>query len=451
MPIKKLLGIFCIAESAYYLMQNMCLMPRDEFNAAGHFDSIAGLTICLSVCVPVFLHGFQRSNTPSRIFMGISFLACVLTVILSKSRIGTIYVVVCIMLMFFKGKRQRIALAWVAVTLVVLSAFLIKTDSSEGRLFILSQTFMLIMRKPLCGWGMNGFESQYMNVQADYFAAHPQSPFAMLADNVRHPLNEFLYVASNYGVIVLFILCACICLVCLYYKKNRTEDGKLGMEILTGILVFSLFSYPFHYLFVWVMLIFALYLVFVNLITEKQVGRWVIGGSVLLLLALGYWKVKQYYLEKEWLEVEENSRYKSFRTILLEYQRLYAKMPDNSHFLYNYAFVLREAGRYDEALKIAKECNLCLADYDLSLLLGDINSDLRKDEEAVSYYTLAHNMCPNRFAPLCAIYDIYKSQGNREKCMNLIKEILDKPIKVPSRATMEYVDYIRSEAKKYNL
>ena len=307
------------------------------------------------------------------------------------------------------------------------------------------------MRKPLCGWGINGFESQYMNVQADYFAAHPQSHLAMLADNVRHPLNEFLYVASNYGVIVLFILCACICLVCLYYKKNRTEKGKLGMEILTGILVFSLFSYPFHYLFVWIMLIYALLLVFVNLIIEKRVDRWVIGGSVMLLLTLGYWKARQFYLEKEWLEVEEASRYKSSRTILPQYKRLYTKLYDNSHFLYNYAFVLREAGKYEEALQIAKECNLRLADYDLSLLLGDINSDLRNDEEAVSYYTLAHNMCPNRFAPLCAIYDIYKSQGNREKCMNLIKEILDKPIKVPSRATMEYVDYIRSEAKNYNL
>lgn len=380
--------------------------------------------------------------------MGIGLLACVLTVILSKSRIGIIYISVCSLLIFFRSKKQRIALALMAGALVVLSAFLIKTDSSEGRLFILSQTFMLIMKKPLCGWGMNGFESQYMNVQADYFAAHPQSPFAMLADNVRHPLNEFLYVASNHGIIALFILCACIWLVFLYYKKNRTEEGKLGMEILTGILVFSLFSYPFHYLFVWIMLIYALFLVFVNITTEKQVGRWIIGGSVLLLLALGYWKAKQFYLEKEWLEVEENSRYKSFRTILPEYQRLYVKMSDNSYFLYNYAFVLREAGRYDEALKIAKECNQRLADYDLSLLLGDINSDLRNDEEAVSYYTLAHNMCPNRFAPLCAIYDIYKSQGNREKCMNLIKEILDKPIKVPSRATMEYVDYIRSEAKK---
>ena len=383
--------------------------------------------------------------------MGISFLACLVSVILSKSRIGIIFFIICVLQKFSKSRKERISIVVITGILVFLSAILLKTDSTEGRFFILSQTFLLIMRKPLCGWGMNGFESQYMNVQADYFETHPQSHFAMLADNVRHPLNEFLYVASNYGVIVLFILCACICLVCLYYKKNRTEEGKLGMEILTGILVFSLFSYPFHYLFVWIMLIYALFLVFVNITTEKRVGRWIIGGSVLLLLALGYWKAKQYYLEKEWLEVEEDSRYQSFRTILPEYQRLYAKMPDNSHFLYNYAFVLREAGRYDEALKIAKECNLCLADYDLSLLLGDINSDLRKDEEAVSYYTLAHNMCPNRFAPLCAIYDIYKSQGNREKCMNLIKEILDKPIKVPSRATMEYVDYIRNEAKKYNL
>ena len=432
-------------------MQNMGLLPRDEFNAAGHFDSVVGLTICLSICVPVFLHGFRHSNTPSRIFMGISLSACVLSVILSMSRIGTIYIVVCILLMYFKSKRERIVLALIAGILVVLSAFLVKTDSTEGRLFILSRTFQLIMKKPLFGWGTNGFELQYMNVQADYFATHPQSHYAMLADNVRHPLNEFLYVASNYGVILLFVLCACICLVCQYYKKNRTEEGKLGMEILTGILMFSLFSYPFHYLFVWIMLIYALFLVFANFITRKRTRRWVIGGSVVLLLTLGYWKARQYCLEKEWLEVEEASRYKSSRTILPQYMRLYTKLYDNSHFLYNYAFVLREAGKYEEALQIAKECNLRLADYDLSLLLGDINSDLRNDDEAVSYYTLAHNMCPNRFAPLCAIYDIYKSQGKREKCMNLIKEILDKPIKVPSRATMDYVDYIRSEAKNYNL
>lgn len=451
MPIKYLLGFFCIAESSYFLLQNLGLLHRTEYNIAGHFDSVVGLTICLSLCVPVFLHGFRISNTPSNVFMGISFLACLVSVILSKSRIGIIFFIICVLLKFSKSRKERISIVVITGIFVFLSAILLKTDSTEGRFFILSQTFLLIMRKPLCGWGINGFESQYMNVQADYFAAHPQSHLAMLADNVRHPLNEFLYVASNYGVIVLFILCACICLVCLYYKKNRTEKGKLGMEILTGILVFSLFSYPFHYLFVWIMLIYALLLVFVNLIIEKRVDRWVIGGSVMLLLTLGYWKARQFYLEKEWLEVEEASRYKSSRTILPQYKRLYTKLYDNSHFLYNYAFVLREAGKYEEALQIAKECNLRLADYDLSLLLGDINSDLRNDEEAVSYYTLAHNMCPNRFAPLCAIYDIYKSQGNREKCMNLIKEILDKPIKVPSRATMEYVDYIRSEAKNYNL
>ncbi len=452
MPII-ILSIFCLVETSVFLLQNLGVLHRDEFCMSGHFDSITGLTICLSLCVPVFLHSYGRSNLWRRIYIGVSLLACIVVVIHSKSRIASIFIAICMLSAFFNGTRAKKVTALLALVLFFLSVFLIKTDSTYGRFFILSQTLVLLSERPLLGWGAGGFEAHYMNVQADYFAAHPNSNMALLADNVRHPLNEFLYVAVNHGIISLLLLCFCFCIICCYYKKNRTNSGRLGMGLLMGIIVFSMFSYPFHYTFVWIMLVYALYLIFRAIIIEKQVIRWVTGTCVVFFVFFGCWKTKLFILEKEWLEVENDCQYMPFRTILSQYHQLYAKMKSNSRFLYNYAFVLREAGHYDEALIIAEECNSLLADYHLSLLLGDIHYDMKHDDEAISYYTLAHNMCPNRFAPLCAIYDVYKSQRNQEECSHLIKEILAKPIKVPSYETMEYVNYIRSESRnmRYDL
>ena len=451
MPVKIGLGIFCVIESACFLLQYLGFVDRNEFNVAGHFDNVTGLAICLSISIPVFLHGFKHLDTLTKYLMSICVMVCVVSVLFTKSRIGIIYIIICFIAKFLQVKNKRLIIVLAAVSLATIAAFLFKTESTTGRFFILSQALVLIMKSPFGGWGTKGFESQYMNVQADYFSSHPQSQFAYYADNIRHPLNEFLYIATNYGLISLFVLCFCIFLVYKYFQKNKTEDGKLGIEILTGIIVFSMFSYPFHYIFIWIMFIYALILIFKNVIKRKLIGRWVIGVGMVFLLSFGYWKTKQIFIEKEWLDISEKSQYKSFESILPEYQRLYVKMNDNSFFLYNYAFVLREAGYYDEALKIAEKCQQMLADYDLSLLLGDIHSELKHVDEALSYYMLAHHMCPNRFAPLCAIYDLYKSQGDREKCLFWVKEIMNKPIKTPSRETMEYVNYIRTEAKKYCL
>ena len=53
---------------------------------------------------------------------------------------------------------------------------------------------------PIIGHGHRGFEREYMLRQADFFREHPDSEYAVLADEIRHPLNEFLYVWVNYGV-----------------------------------------------------------------------------------------------------------------------------------------------------------------------------------------------------------------------------------------------------------
>jgi O-antigen ligase len=58
----------------------------------------------------------------------------------------------------------------------------------------------MIKEKPLFGHGVGGFKANYMNYQARYFEEHPDSKYAMLADNVNRPFSEYLLLLTEYGL-----------------------------------------------------------------------------------------------------------------------------------------------------------------------------------------------------------------------------------------------------------
>ena len=159
-------------------------------------------------------------------------------------------------------------------------------------------------------------------------------------------------------------------------------------------------------------------------------------------------KIKSIY---EWKSLSNSFKNIKSVTAYRQYGQLYADLKDDCCFLYDYAYMLHEKGEYDKALMIIKECDKKIADYDVILLMGDIYNDMGNYSKAIDCYTLAHNMCPCRFAPLCAIYDIYKQQCKITECKLLAREIMEKKIKVRSPETMEYVNYIEKEIKILNL
>lgn len=55
----------------------------------------------------------------------------------------------------------------------------------------------MIKHEPFTGYGVGGFSAHYMDYQAQYFKEHPDSQFAILADNIKSPLmNTFLSESS---------------------------------------------------------------------------------------------------------------------------------------------------------------------------------------------------------------------------------------------------------------
>ena len=75
-----------------------------------------------------------------------------------------------------------------------------KQDSADGRLLIWRCTWSVIRESPWIGYGIGGFQAQYMDAQADYFKAHPGSPYVMLADNTQAPFNEYLGLLTEFGL-----------------------------------------------------------------------------------------------------------------------------------------------------------------------------------------------------------------------------------------------------------
>ena len=127
---------------------------------------------------------------------------------------------------------------------VMLYVFSVKQESTGGRRFILERTWELIKEHPITGYGWHGFEREYMPQQAEYFKAHPDSPAAWYADEISHPLNEYLYLWVDFGIIAPLLLLFVFAVP--YYVYHRTKDHLLGQPLMAVmvVLLFSLTSYP---------------------------------------------------------------------------------------------------------------------------------------------------------------------------------------------------------------
>ena len=104
----------------------------------------------------------------------------------------------------------------------------------------------MIADRPFLGWGNNGFDAFYMPYQADYFMRNPESSFLLLADNLSHPFNEFLWFAVQYGIAGLILLLLMLGWILKNVFKSCDKRKKLWISLYSVLVVWGMFSYPFH-------------------------------------------------------------------------------------------------------------------------------------------------------------------------------------------------------------
>lgn len=436
--------VICGFQGCFYLLQKITHVNCEHFFIAGSFDNIAGLSSCLSISLPIGLNILKRKDIETHTnnsfgtyksiniiwwIICVSKISSILAIVVSKSRLG----IICVLftLAFGLGLKNNKKLITLLIVLL-LSLFVVKTKSTNGRYFIYKQAIYMISEKPLTGWGTNGFRNQYMEVQANYFRRNVDSKFSNIADNIHHPLSDYLLVGVNYGVSMLTLLVITSIILLRIAFKNRYANPNL--LCLTNIIIHSSFSYPFIYPFTWVMVIFVLLNMFSKTLIKVSGFALVVSASVVLSTPS---LVNNYIKNLKWGIIADKGDKGMLGKILPQYDRLYPYFCENPFFLYNYSAILFECGLYSGSVKIAESCFEIYKDYDLCLLLGDTYMKLNKYSKAEEMYELAHDMVPSRITPLYRIFVLLFKQGKQRDAENIGKKILCHKEKINSDISIQ--------------
>ena len=324
-----------------------------------------------------------------------------------------------------------------ACILLFTGMYFMKKDSADGRLLIWHCSGQLVKEAPLLGHGDNGFTARYMMKQASYFSQYPESKYAMLADNIHHPFNEFIKEMVEYGIIGFLLILLLLLYPYCYSRKDKSMQLFVIRISTLSIGVCALFSYPLDYPFP--LLIVVMLVAFVSTSMKKTnisasngtiVKSLLIVCSVILFALTGY----EIYYEHKWKSVAYSSLAGQTEIMLPEYDYLYKNtyLGNKGLFLYNYGAELNYIGRYNESNRVLLMCSKYLNDYDVQMLLGYNYEKLDSFNYAEKHHILAHKMVLVKFMPLYSLTKLYDKTGQTEKARTLAEEIINKEVKIPS-------------------
>ncbi len=394
----------------------------------GPFENPNVLSLHLCMLLPFILEGARAEDGTIRVPYAIVGTTSAFFIILTDCRTGWICLATLILLVVLKG-RWRLSAVPVALVLGLVFAVSVKLPSSRGRSFIMRNSAELIAEAPLLGHGADGFGRLYMPKQAEYFRTHHDKDLEMLADDIRHPLNEFLLAGVNHGLAGILLL-AVLMLFPLIWKRKLYEQCRAMWQSMCMLLIFCLFCYPLLYPMSWLLTLSSWALLFKERLVLLVLSHrsWpIIFTSMSLLLVAGYT-----ILLLDWGYASRKSKHGHSAEMMPRYERLYPYLSWRSIFLYDYAIESLYADRYGQAYRLAEECRRQHLSYDLALLEGDICRYLKHYDRALACYDEASLMCPVRFAPPYGKWQVYKATHDVEREDSMVQVIKQKEIKVYS-------------------
>lgn len=438
LDISRIVLLLCSTLSIWGVLQYIEWLPSfSAFKVVGNYDNPAGFAATLSISFPlVWYLSNNTTKRAERIIAYIVIVAMTVAVLLSASRAGIVTIAIWFGVLVYDKielpnyvKKTASVLLTIALFVVVYS---LKKDSADGRLLIWRCALDMISDSPFMGYGWGGFKANYMDYQARYFEQNPNSPYAMLADNVQSPFNEYLNILINWGVIGFLIISSGFVYLFYIHHKHPTSKSKVAITSIITIAVFSLFSYPFTYPYVWLILIISIAVIILECLNINALH-----GKLATLFCLTILFASSIILHEVMARIEAEYKWKSIlyrndEYALKTYKDINQKLGYDSYFLYSYAVNLYQQEYIDASLEVANACDKYWADYDLELLLGTIYQDKLMYDDAVHHYVRAALMCPNRFIPLEKLMDVYMTCGKRSDSYQIAQTILEKPVKVSS-------------------
>ncbi|MEN7549833.1 O-antigen ligase family protein [Rapidithrix thailandica] len=335
-----------------------------------------------------------------------------------------------------------------------------KEGSANGRVLIWKVTAAMIADQPLWGHGVEQFKARYMDYQAAYFKARPDSTEAMVADNVTYVFNEFLHMAVELGLVGLLLVLGILTFA--FFGKTRQGDKQIWVALcragLLALLVFSCFSYPLE---IWPIVANGLvYLAAlatwttpsINVPNKGLQGIRIAAG--LALLCCLPWAGQRVLQQKDayttWKHAFQTYQTGAYEACLEDYEKAWPYLQHNGGFLNNYGKALSMAGEHKKAIEVLTQAQNYLSNTITYTALGDSYKALGKHALAEKAYLQAWQMIPSRFYPKYLLAKLYEETNQKQKAREVAKELLEKEVKVESRAINEIKNEMEAILIKFN-
>ena len=444
-PTLLVTALFGIIEVVYSLT-----IGRNIHPIIGTYENPSILAMSVTLYMPALLYFYTDKSKVVKAVIIILYLLSFTAIAMSQSRAGIICMAICgiyILWKTFRFNAKYLFVATLAISITVaLSLLFVKSESTTGRQFILERSLEMIKEKPL-GWGCKGFSQNYMDFQAEYFRNNNDEEAAMLADNMRHPLNEYIYIAINYGLPTISAIL--LLTVILVYRKQKENSNESHTFLLTATMlaIWMMFSYPLSQPFTWNIMYIAMLLFVCN--SNLRANRSIKGIIIIFASVFIFFVCRNYNYRHQWEKAVETYHTGKNKTVPLAiFDKLKNRYGNNAEFLYSYATLLYNEKQYEQAISVAEKCDSVSANYDLEILLANSYMFVGELGKAEKHYIQACNMCPNRFIPLYKLFKIYKQLGDTAQMLKVGKEILNKKIKVPSKKIDIILNNVKYELKR---
>lgn len=423
-------GIFSIVYSIYALLNGETVLR-------GTYENGNALCLVLVFAMISLNKIIEVVNKNKSVFVVILIILYI-AIIGTQSRTGMLSTLLCLCIIY--QKKIFYYILAICIMLFVFTSF--KKDSSLGRAFIYKTTLSMLnsSRHAVLGYGEDGFRHYYMMQQSVELQKKDQQT-KQKADNIQHPLSDILLLCFNYGIIAVILI-----MTVLFLLLSRVKLTRWNLCFICSIFIFSLFNYPFNYPITWFISAYVL-----ASITNRAAydcpcvnlyNTVVLFGGIVL-----YFSIPQIYYIYKWNKAICYARLGMYESALSIYKKVESKCIYNSEFCYNYASFLFQMNKFDDAFNYLGSCKI--NNYDTNMLCGDILSAQKKYKLALSHYVIAEQMCPNRFLPLLAQFEIYGKLGKYEMQSHIGTEILSKPIKVDSDKIKSIKKYVEQKMRNY--
>ncbi len=434
------------------------------FTLLGSFTSpnFLGAYLGLSLVILLWLLFIEKNNRKviitSKILI-IFFFLCL--IILSKSRATWLATISSLIALIITSKRVRFFLEKVtpnkklavglAVIVIILfsSKFLydLKPESVKGRFFVAKTSLQEIAKQPIVGYGVFSFPGKYNQAKASYFELGNTTWEETKAGTyIFTPFNDYILIAFELGCIGLILVLTFILFIII--KSRINKKTRLGLALFVNVCILAFFSSPLSNILLMSVALFSLALVLKHggfnknykidipiYIPKLLILATCITGIHLTLFKLyNQPKFKSYSIEKGSLE---------------KFINLSSAIEDNMFSGLSIGKKLYESGYQNEGKNHIDRAFKKSSAPRIGRVLAYLNIKENNFKKAEEIFKFNINVEPYRYEPRMDLISLYEKNNYYDKVIDLSKEIINLPVKIPSKKVDNYKKLASKKLNNY--